>query len=251
MHLPILRRGALLAAWSSAALRGEVSAERTMDVLQLDTPPLAFVDGGGEARTFLEALGRWRSSGIAGWYYAPVAPGDAAQLPASRGFSSRALDAGVALIAVGGRQVGLVPVLSEDTLTWACLPTDGPVRPTEETPAEAERQLLEAVGAAVDVLETLEVAAWRSEVADLLSSWQGVDPTPPGWDSRAERLCARSWRILELTHRSLSDSGGSRTAAESTTRSHVLQQLLRTARASHATAWNDGTRRALRGRAPS
>lgn len=251
MDLPTLRRGALVAAWSSAALRGAASAERSMDVLHLDDLPMVFVDGDGEARTFLEALGTWRSTGIAGWCYAPVAPGDAARLPGPSAFAARALDAGVALVAVGDRRVGLVPVLSEDALTWVCLPTDGTARPAEETPAEAERQLLEAVTAGVDVLESLEVAAWRSDVADLLTTWRAVDPTPPDWDPRAERLCARSWRVLELVHHALSDSGGSRTAAESVTRTQVLQRLLRTARASHATAWNDGMWRALRGHASS
>lgn len=251
MDLPTLRRGALLAAWASAALRGQASAEHAMDVLHQDDPLVAFVDGDGEVLSFLEALRTWRSTGVTGWCYAPVAPGDAARLPGPPGFASRALDTGVALVAVGDRQVGLVPAVSEDTLTWVCLPTDGTARPPHETPAEAERQLLEAVSAGVDVLETLEVAAWRSDVADLLTSWHAEDPTPPGWDPRAERLCARSWRVLELAHRALTDSGGSRTAAEAATRTQVLQHLLRTARASHATAWNDGMRRALRGRASS
>ena len=109
MHVPTLRRAALLAAWSTAALRGEVPAERAMDVVAADSGHLVFVDEEADPHPYLVALGRWRSAGIPGWRYLPVAPGDAPSLPGPSGFAARALEAGVALVATGGRPVGLVP----------------------------------------------------------------------------------------------------------------------------------------------
>ena len=108
--------------------------------------------------------------------------------------------------------------------------------------SEAERLLLEAVTASIKQLDALEVANWRSDVEGLLTSWHGADPTPPGWSERADRLAARSLRVLELAELALQDEGGSRTAAETLARATVLRELVRAARAGHAVAWNEGLR---------
>jgi hypothetical protein len=152
------------------------------------------------------------------------------------------MEAGVALVATGGRPVGLVPTWGDDTLTWVALETDGPGPLPVETVSEAERRLLEAVTASIEQLDALEVANWRSEVVDLLSSWHGADPTPPGWSERTDRLATRSLRVLELAALALQDAGGSRTSPETLARATVLRELVRAARAGHAVAWNEGLR---------
>lgn len=232
----------MLAAWSSAALRGEVSAERAMDVLGAERLRVVFLDEESDPSPFLTALGRWRSSGIPGWRYVPVAPGDGPSLPGPSTFAARALEAGVALVATAGSRVGLVPLRGEDTLTWISLATDGPGSAPVETVSEAERLLLEAVTTSIEQLDALEVADWRSEVESLLTSWHAADPTPPGWPERADRLAARSLRLLELAELALQDAGGSRTSAETLARATVLRELVRAARAAHAVAWNEGLR---------
>jgi hypothetical protein len=136
----------------------------------------------------------------------------------------------------------MVPLRGEGTLTWISLATDGPGSAPVETVSEAERLLLEAVTTSIEQLDALEVADWRAEVESLLTSWHAADPTPPGWPERADRLAARSLRLLELAELALQDAGGSRTSAETLARATVLRELVRAARAAHALAWNEGLR---------
>ena len=211
-----------------------------MDVLDADHLRVVFLDEESDPSPFLTALGRWRSSGIPGWRYVPVAPGDGPSLPGPSAFAARALEAGVALVAPAGPRVGLVPLRGEDTLTWLTLATDGPGSAPVETVSEAERLLLEAVTVSIEQIDALEVADWRSEVEGLLTSWHGADPTPPGWSARADRLATRSLRVLEVTELALQDAGGSRTSGETLARAAVLRELVRAARAGHAVAWNEG-----------
>lgn len=245
----VLRRSALLAAWSTAALRGEVPAERAMDVLAGDSPPLTFVADEGHG-TFLESLARWRSSAITGWRYVPVAPGDAASLPGPRGFAASAMDAGAALVAVDGPLAGMVPVLGADAMTWTTHHVDDRGHAPPESPGDVERRLLVAVTESVTALEELEIAGWRDEVSDLFSSWHDADPTPPALSARAARLAARSARLLELCDLAAQDHGGSRTSGEAAARATVLHDVARAARAAHAAAWNEGLRSTSAARPP-
>lgn len=248
MPTVVLRRCALLAAWASSALRGEVSAERAMDVLA-DDPPVVFLDA-GERRTFLGALGTWRSAGITGWRYVPVAPGDAASLPGPREFAAGALEAGVALVTVGGPPVGLVPTVDADELLCTAHRTEGYGSVPPESASDAERRLLETVTRSIAAFDELDVASWREDVADLLGTWHDQDPVPPEWGERARRLASRSLRVLELTDLAAQDTGGSRTSSETQARAILLRDLAGAARAAHAVAWNDGLRRAGAARPP-
>lgn len=201
-----------------------------------------------ESMSFLEALGHWRMTGATGWRYLPVAPGDAASLPGPGAFSQRAIEAGAALVACDGPAVGLLPATSGSGTPWQTCRVAGRGTSLSESPAEAERRLLVVVTEASDELERLDVADSGTVAEDLLGRWEAVDPVPPGWDRRAERLVARSTRMLELVSLAARDVGGSRTAAEAGSRASHLRELGRVARFAHSVAWNDGVRRAATAR---
>jgi hypothetical protein len=244
VSVELIQRAASSAAWISAALRGTVGVEQALDVLSAGVdPPMFVVLDTPEPLTLPFAIARWRRLGVCGWLYLPLAPGDAAALPGPRSFSAAALDQGVALVAVGGPLLGLIPQPSGHGLFWEEDETSAPGRPSFETPAEAERLLLEALNRAVTALETHDLGSWRDDIDVLRDQWGGGEPMPPDSDQRGERVAERSRRVLELLERATSDEGGSRTASDVAIRRSAFADLARTARRAHAVAWNTGLRR--------
>ena len=245
MSVELLQQAASHAAWLSAVLRGSVGVEQTLDVLSAGAePPMFVVLDTADPLTLPFAVAEWRRRGVSGWLYLPLAPGDAAAIPGPGSFSAAALDQGVALVAAGAPLVGLIPHQSGHGLLWEEHETSGPGRPPLESPAEADRLLLEALNRAVTALETHDLGSWRDEADALRDQWAGSEPMPPGTDPRSERIAQRSRRILELLERATSDDGGSRTAADVAIRRSAFADLSRAARQAHAVAWNTGLRRA-------
>ena len=243
MSVELIQRAASSAAWLSAVLRGTAGVEQALDVLSLGGEAPLFVDEDSpEPLTLPFAIASWRRLGLSGWLYLPVAPGDAAALPGPGSFSTAALDRGVALVAVGGPLLGLIPHASGDALSWVEHETLGAGRVPLESPAEAERSLLESINEAVATLESHELASWRDDASGLRDRWKGLEPMPPGTDPRSERLALRSRRIFELLEHAGSDDGGSRTAADAALRRSAFADLARAARRAHAVAWNTGLR---------
>ena len=246
-------RCAAVAAWTSAALRGDVSLDRVLDVLRGLPGGVCFRAPlqGPDPQPLAIAVGSWRSRGVGGWRYVPVAPGDSGGMPGPRAVAGRAGDAGAALVSVSGPTLALLPETPATTAPTSPtagastvfdeVPTDGHGAAPPETLAELDRSLLTALTEATERLGALEVARWRDQVAELMASWGQVLPMPPGTGERAERLAARAGRILALVDLAASDTGGSRTAAEMGARAYELRDVARAARAAHAAAWNCAT----------
>lgn len=238
----LLQRAASSGAWLTAVLRGTVGVEQALDVLSTDgEPPLFLTSGENEPLTLPFAVARWRQLGVLGWIYLPVAPGDAARLPGPTTFAAAALDRGVALVAVGEPLIGLIPADGDEDGIWGEYPTSGPARGYVDSPAEADRSLLEELNVGVAALDGNDLASWRSDADELRGQWAVAEPMPPGTDPRSERLALRSRRILELLEAAgTDDGGGGRTAAEMAIRRSALADLSRAARHAHAVAWNTG-----------
>lgn len=243
---------ASFAAWTTATLRGEAGVEQALDALHragIDpiVSPVRSGDGqhDGDLRYAL-AVGAWRSRGVTGWRYVPVAPGDASGLPGPAGFRNTAIDAGVALVSVGDTMLGMVPVTarpniaSTGVLHLVEMISTGSGRIPTESLADADRSLLLALGDAIDTFDELDISHGSEDVDDLsFHRGQGV-ALPPGAPARAQHLATRSQKVLELIDLALPNHGGSRTAAEMAVRVATLQQLGHVARAAHAAAWNTG-----------
>jgi hypothetical protein len=120
------------------------------------------------------------------------------------------------------------------------LPTSDHRTPPTESVADLDRALLDVLVEAVDTMDRLQLARWREEIHGLLQTWGDPPHLPPGASTRAQRLAARSERVLALVELAADDEGGSRTAAEMAQRASALKDLGRVARAAHAAAWNTG-----------
>lgn len=243
MSVVNLERAAATAAWVSAALRGSCGVEHVIDVVGGvvgDGPPPAFLPHDQpEPLSLAFAIARWRGSGVVGWRYLPVAPGDAAGLPGPSAFSTTALECGVGLLSSAGDRLGLVPEMHDDQVVWR--EHEVPIYRSHDvfgSASEAERELLERLNSSVDLLESLELGHWQPESGDVRHDWTDPSPMPPGTGHRAERLALRSRRVLQLVELAVADDGGSRTSAEMTARKSSLTELARAARHAHAAAWN-------------
>jgi hypothetical protein len=246
----VLVRCASVAAWTTATLRGEAGVEQALDVLhRAGIDPTIWSVKPGEQQSDLRyalAVGEWRTRGVTGWRYVPVAPGDASGLPGPAGFRNAAIDAGVALVSVGDTDLGLVPSASRaDTalprdLHLEEMITAGSGLASPESLAELDRSLLLMLGEAIDTFDELDLTHWNDDVDDLRVPRGAGVALPPGAPPRAQHLATRSQRVLELIDLALPDHGGSRTAADMAVRGATLQQLGRVARAAHAAAWNTG-----------
>lgn len=242
MPVDLLLRSAATAGWLTAVLQGTVGVEHALDVLGGDDGPLFMAPGDEAPLTLPFAVARWRKARLTGWSYLPLAPGDAAGLPGPSPFAAAALDAGVVLLADGGAPIGLVPDSADEPTTWIEHTTTGAGPVLTDSPADAERALLEAVNRSVASLEVHHLASWADHGPDLRAGWSAAHPMPPGTDPRSERLATRSRRVLELLERASADDGGSRTAADMAIRRAALADLARAARHAHAVAWNTGLR---------
>lgn len=242
MPVDLLLRSAATAGWLTAVLQGAVGVERALDILGGDDEPLFVVPDDDAPLTLPFAVARWRRSGLSGWRYLPVAPGDAASLPGPPPFAAAALDVGVALLAVGGPHLGLVPESTDQPTTWVEHETSAAGRGPTDSAADAERALLEALNRSVTTLEQHQLASWEDQGRDLRAGWSAAHPMPPGTDPRSERLATRSGRVLELLEHAAADDGGSRTAADMAIRRAALADLCRAARHAHAVAWSTGLR---------
>jgi hypothetical protein len=230
------RAAAIIASWTTAALRGRVGVDQVLDVLAAsDLTSSIHQDGEPRPTSLVLAMARWRAAGITGWWYAPVEPGDVVGLPSP--LKRRAIDA--AVVSVDG--VGRALLLGDPLLE---IEVAGHGQPPAESVADAERHLLATVSAATDAMSELDVVPWLSpdgegpNLEQLLD--QQFDPLPPGLDRRAERLAERSLRVLQVTGAALRDDGGSRTSFEVSHRAEALREVRRAARRAHAVAWNTG-----------
>jgi hypothetical protein len=235
----MLTRCACVAAWGTAVLRGAAPPDRALDAMRsmgIDASFATDEDPSSAPVSFTLAVGSWRSRGITGWRYVPVAPGDSQGLPGPEQLRARALDAGAALVSTAGPAIALLPdvvwntahAASPRTLNFVEVSADGRAATAPESLAELDGELLRAVTEVTEHFDQLDVASWREEVADLMNDWDQAPDLPPG----------APVRVLALVDLATDDHGGSRTAREMSLRAEHLRTLTRVARAAHAAAWN-------------
>jgi hypothetical protein len=237
-------RSALLAAWGSAWLAGEVPLEQAAErVAGRDDD--AVVTGLAPDDLPLErALPRLRADGVQRLRVVLPAPGDPLGLPGPGPFTAAALEAGEAVLAVrpDGSGTGLVPHVTAHgtaldgtvtTVRWTAVPLPdiapwpGPYLP------EAEHDLRRGVLEVASVLRDLDVARWRPELADALCDLRAAaraglddDELPGVYPARAREVLVRSRQLAGVDTR------------ETAAREAQLRELARLVRRARMAAYN-------------
>jgi hypothetical protein len=249
--LRALSRGGALAAWTTAVLDGRADPDRAQTALAEPDAEQLVTSPDGEPG--LLGLVAWcRGSNVSRLWCVAAAPGDVAALPGPAAFNAAAVTAGAAVL-LDGAPVGLVATSTRhgsaddhvDVVRWnptACSTRPDHARslPPGLTVGDADRALLEALRAAVEDLEQLDVARDRVGVREVVVAGRGAPPLPPGAGDRAARLLRRAQQTLVTVELAASDAGGSTTSHETLRRATVLADVARAARGAVAAAWNAG-----------
>lgn len=237
----------LLTAWGNAALSGHSSLDSAAEAISGELPHrLAGLAGEADEVSLAYGIGRLRALGAQRLRLVLPAPGDAAGLPGPPAFNAAALEAGAAVVSVGA-SLGLVPEVGRAVVRWTVddvgVGGEGALPPLRD----AERELDAAVRAAAEELGMLDVARWRPEVAEALTSLRSGSTLrfPPGHDPRAVRVAALAQRMLGVVTLARDDEGAAVSAAEMSLRSAALAPLERAAR--HAWSVAAGAQEDTRG----
>lgn len=214
-----------LAAWGSAALRGDCSLDDAADAVAGPDDAahrVAGLPGEPVPVTLAYALGRLRALGATGLRLVLPRPGDPGGLPGPPPFTTAAVAAGAAVVAVGA-DLGLLPAARGSWQAYAVAQD----RRTPMSVRDAERALGTAVRDAAEVLANLEVARWDPAAADVLAgrSQPIPSPLPPGTEPAAHALLAQALRLAAVAEVAGSGDGAALTSSVMTARLQALRDL--------------------------
>ena len=214
-----------MAWWLTGWLRGQVSPDDLVSAV-LDGDAAHHVAGlpeHDELVPFALALGALRGTGATGAGLALPAEGDPVGLGGPAEFNREALEAGEAVVLLGG-EAGLVPLRLGRGVVWHWQPASGRQVPDL---GEADRLLRRALIDAANGVAALDVARWRPEIADELSNLRlrASLVAPPGTPALCADLASRALQALGVADLALEDDGAAITAAEAEQRRTTLAGL--------------------------
>lgn len=221
---PELPLSAVVAWWLTAWLRGDVSADDTLDRLGHGHAVAAHLPGGPGSGADL--LAHLRASGAADAGLALPVDGDLLGLGGPPAFNHAALDAGEAIVC---GPWGLVPSEHDGMTHWHVLPADRRQVPDLH---DAQRTLRLAVIDAAEGLAALDVARWRPEVADVLMDLHHVPAvdSPAGTPPACVELAGRASVADLVVALALEDDGSAVSATEMERRTALLAPVAAAAR---------------------
>ncbi|MEJ5915586.1 hypothetical protein [Pseudokineococcus sp. 1T1Z-3] len=248
-----LPRSARLAAWGTAACRGEVPVPAAVRAVQRDDEP--HETGGDAPATDLgELLEGWRAAGHRGLRLVLPVPGDVSGLPGPASFNVEALDVGEAVLTddadKAGRRWGAWPDVTEfgsalepgAMVTWRTELVQRPAAPPSTTLADAERQLERALSTALDALHRLDVARWREDAAERIARVRDGalprDAMPASAPPRAQRVLGTAVRLRGIVALASEDDGAVVTGWEAAGRTEALRGVETVARLAVVAAVN-------------
>ena len=251
-------RSALLVAWGTAWLAGEVGLPELVERVGVhdDAHRVEGLDPRGTALELDRAVARLRAGGATRLRVVLPAPGDLVGLPGPGPFTHAAVQAAEAVLAVraDGTGTGLVPTVTAHgsaydgtvtTVTWTAYevgatgPEPGPFL------HDAEHDLRRGVVEVATVLRDLDVARWRPEVADALQDLRrqarrglDEDELPGGYPLRARELLVRARQLGAVVQLALEDTGGAVDTREAVERERALRSLGQLVRRARVAAYN-------------
>jgi hypothetical protein len=265
-------RSARLAAWGTAALRGEVDPARAVRAVQRDDeehavddpdavavrPAAAFGAGTPRLADLLDGLA---DHGVGALRLVLPAPGDVLGLPGPTGFNALALEAGEAVLSEAGSapesttpagrpSLGVVPLVQQfgsawepgATVTWQLHRVVAHRPLVTGSLGEADQLLREALREATEELARLDVARWRDDAATAIAAIrEGVlapDALPPSAPPRSVRVLGTAARLRAIVDLALADDGAATSGHEATRRAQALRGLDATARRAISAAVN-------------
>jgi len=237
------RLAARVAVWGTACLRGHASPDLAAERITAGGPPHRVwpIEGAGDGDPWTVVLARWSTGGVRGLRLALPAPGDVAGVPGPAAVVRAALQAGAAVIPLGGPPAALVPEAGRAQIRWHVLPAEPPPLAATALP-EAERALREALREAAEALASLEVARWSDDggevVAALRAGALDGEALPAPYPPRARQALAQARRLRAVCAAALGDDGGTVGRADSAARRTVLRDLERAARLTEMAACN-------------
>ena len=250
-------RSALLAAWGSAWLAGDVALPQLLTRITAydDDHRVIGLDGGVEL-PLQQALARLRAAGVQQLRLVLPAPGDALGLPPPGPFTVAALHAseGVLALRPDGAGTGLVPTLNHHgspfdgtvtTVTWSAYDVVVPGPDPGPFLHDAEHDLRRGVVEAASTLRELDIAHWQPELAGALSDLRdqarrGIDDDelPGSYPQRARQLLVQARQLAGVLSLAVADTDGSLDSHEATGREQALHELARLVRHARVAAYN-------------
>jgi hypothetical protein len=235
-------------AWASAWLAGAASFDHVLgsvgDTAVLDRTPGGLGAAGGPCRSLGEVLVEWRRLRSRVRLVLPV-PGDVRGLSGPDEYRAAALEAGEA--AYGGG-LGLVPQVIDNSpssapasLLWQLFAVE-PARPDDQTAAEAQLALTDAIRECASTLASGDLAGWseamREPLADARRAGERLD-LPPVFPTDAVRLIAQAERIAAvLTVATTDPLGGVVDQAGAAAREAALRPLATAVRRARLAGYN-------------
>jgi hypothetical protein len=228
---PSLPLSARFALWFSAWVTGRSSLDDTRDAIVGDDAAhdVAGVPGSPASQPLILALGALRGHRATGAGLALPAPGDPLGLAGPSTFNADVIEAGEGVV-LEGADLGLVPHRAGAGVVWTCHHAVSHRQLPD--PFEADTSLRRALVRTADRLADLDVARWRPDVADELTTLRTSTDLvfPEAMTPRAVRLAAMAMRCRTIVDIALGDDGGSITAAEADARRQALIPLDHAAR---------------------
>jgi hypothetical protein len=249
-------RSALLAAWGNAWLAGEASLPELVERVSARDDAHDVTGLWVDDLPLEQAMARLRADGVVRLRVVLPAPGDVLGLPGPGPFTTAAIGASEAVLALQptGAGTGLVPTVTAHgsaydgtvtTVRWTAYgvelagPDPGPF--LHDAEHDLRRGLLECV----QVLKELDVARWRPEIAGDLQALRdqarrGVteDELPGSYPVRARQVLAQARQLAGVLALATQDAGGAVDTRETAEREQALHRLGQLVRRARVAAYN-------------
>jgi hypothetical protein len=249
-------RSALLAAWGNAWLAGDAGLGELVERVSAMDDDHAVAGLWVDDLPLEQAVARLRADAVVRLRLVLPVPGDVAGLPGPGPFTSAALAASEAVLALreDGTGAGLVPAVTAHgsvydgtvtTVLWSAY--DVSVAGPDPGPFlhDAEHDLRRGVIECVELLRDLDVARWRPEVAGALQDLRkqarhGIedDELPGSYSVRARQLLVQARQLAGVLSLATVDAGGAVDTRETAAREKALRGLEHLVRRARVAAYN-------------
>jgi hypothetical protein len=213
-------RAARLALWLNAWLRGEASPDDVLASLESSMHDVFLGLDPERPLPAFEALGAIRlvTTGVG---LALTAPGDPVGLAGPPPFNAAAMEAGEALL-LTGTGLGLVPVVVGGAIEWRAYAAH---EPTPLDPRETRQRLRTTLREVTEELVQLQIAAWGTEIPDLLMNQAGPVLAPRSLSAQDRETLTSAALCLQIGDAARAVEPGAVSAWERSRFEEVVRRL--------------------------